>query len=69
VLNPAHGREARAAANDVVEGNPHLFLPDGTDVHNLGIEEHWEGEARRGFPVVDKDDPAIFMDLLERAAS
>ena len=50
-----------------VKGSPHLFLPDGTDAHNPGIEHHWEGEAG-GFPVVDKDDPSVYEDLLARAA-
>lgn len=51
-----------------VEGSPHLFFADGTDVHNPGIERHWEEEHGRGFPVVDKDDPAVYEDLLKRAA-
>jgi hypothetical protein len=33
-------------------------------VHNPGIELHWE-EGR--FPVIDKDDPSIYEELLERA--
>ncbi len=57
-----------AAAGDDVNGSPHVFLPDGTGVHNPGIEMHWEGEHGRGFPVVDKDDPSVYGDLLARAA-
>lgn len=52
-----------------VEGSPHLFFADGYDVHNPGIERHWEGEHGRGFPVVDKDDPSVYEDLVQRAAS
>jgi predicted DsbA family dithiol-disulfide isomerase len=51
-----------------VEGSPHLFFPDGSDVHNPGIEHHWEGEAGEGFPVVDEDRVEIYEDLLRRAA-
>jgi hypothetical protein len=62
--------EDKAASDEAaVEGSPHLFLPDGTDVHNPGIELHWVGEHGAGFPVVDKDDPSIYEELLERAAS
>jgi predicted DsbA family dithiol-disulfide isomerase len=58
--------DQKAAAEDGrVKGSPHLFLPDGSDVHNPGIELHWE-EGR--FPVIDKDDPSIYEELLERAA-
>ncbi len=57
-----------AEASDEVNGSPHLFLPDGTNAHNPGIEMHWEGEHGRGFPVVTKDDPSIYGDLLVQAA-
>ncbi len=57
-----------AEASDSVKGSPHVFLPDGTDVHNPGIEMRWEGEQGKGFPVVTKDDPSIYGDLLVRAA-
>jgi predicted DsbA family dithiol-disulfide isomerase len=56
------------AENDAVKGSPHLFLPDGTDAHNPGIEMHWEGEHGAGFPVITKDDPSVFDELLRRAA-
>jgi hypothetical protein len=45
------------AASNKVQGSPHLFLPDGTNVHNPGIEMHWEGEHGEGFPVVDGGRP------------
>jgi hypothetical protein len=51
-----------------VKGSPHVFLPDGTDAHNPGIQMHWQGEHGRGFPVVDHDDPGAYKELLERAA-
>jgi predicted DsbA family dithiol-disulfide isomerase len=57
------------ASSNKVQGSPHLFLPDGTNVHNPGIEMHWEGEHGKGFPVVTKGKPSIYEDLLRRAAS
>lgn len=66
----AHRREVLAqklAAEDGrVKGSPHVFLADGTGGHNPGIETHLDGDR---FPVIDKDDPSIYMDLLERARS
>ncbi len=59
-----HAEEAR----EVVEGSPHLFLPDGSGVHNPGIQMHWEGSHGQGFPVVDEDEPGIYEELLERAS-
>ncbi len=52
-----------------VEGSPHLYLPDGGDLHNPGIVKHWEGEPGEGFPVVDRDDPTVYTELLRRAAA
>lgn len=70
-----HGRARRRVMDDfeeagggTVQGSPHLFLPDGTDVHNPGIEMHWEGEKGKGFPVVDSDQPDVYADLLRAAA-
>lgn len=57
-----------AEASDEVNGSPHLFLPDGTDSHNPGIEMRWEGRPGQGFPVVVNDDPSVYGDLLVRAA-
>ncbi|HVE98790.1 MAG TPA: DsbA family protein [Mycobacteriales bacterium] len=59
----------REAIDGPVRGSPHLFLPDGTDVHNPGITMHWAGPKRGGFPVVDHDDPTVYDDLLQRAAN
>jgi predicted DsbA family dithiol-disulfide isomerase len=52
-----------------VKGSPHVFAPDGTNFHNPGIDMHWEGEKPGGFPVVDRDDPSVYDDLLQRATS
>ncbi|MFV2115954.1 DsbA family protein [Micromonospora sp. LOL_025] len=54
---------------DDVQGSPHLFFADGHQVHNPGITMHWVGEPGAGFPVVDADDPAVFADLVARAAA
>lgn len=72
-LDAGRGRRAvleqTAAARDgKVQGSPHLFLPDGSDVHNPGVEKHWLGEPGEGFPVVDADDPSVYDDLVRRAA-
>jgi len=61
-------RFEEAERNGQVKGSPHLFLADGTDAHNPGIEMHWEGRPGEGFPVVDRDEPTIYEDLLRRAA-
>lgn len=57
------------ATGDEVRGSPHLFLPDGTDAHNPGIEMEWHGDHGEGFPIVNEDKPDIYLDLVERAAS
>lgn len=51
-----------------VEGSPHVFLANGTNVANPGVELRWEGEHGEGFPVVVADDPSIYERLLEQAA-
>lgn len=56
------------SATEQVQGSPHVFLADGTNVANPGIEMHWEGELGAGFPVVDSDDPSIYERLLKQAA-
>jgi predicted DsbA family dithiol-disulfide isomerase len=57
------------AEAEAVRGSPHLFFPDGSDVHNPGIEMHWEERAgEKLFPIVDRDDPSVYEDLIRRAA-
>lgn len=51
-----------------VQGSPHFFLQDGSDVHNPGVQLHWEGRPGAGFPVIDSDDPAAMDALVRRAA-
>jgi predicted DsbA family dithiol-disulfide isomerase len=56
------------AESDAVKGSPHVFMPDGTEVHNPGVELTWEGKHGEGFPVVKSDDPSIYESLLRNAA-
>jgi predicted DsbA family dithiol-disulfide isomerase len=56
------------AVTDAVQGSPHLFLPDGTDVHNPGIEVRWEGPWASGYPIAASIDPAWPEKLLRAAA-
>lgn len=58
----------KVAEGEDVQGSPHLFLADGSNEANPGIEMHWSGEHGKGFPIVTKDRPQIYDDLLERAA-
>lgn len=58
-----------ARTSDLVKGSPHLFLPDGSDAHNPGVEMHWVGDHGTGFPVVDSDEPDVYKSLLEIAAA
>jgi len=55
------------AVTDAVQGSPHLFLPDGTDVHNPGIDVHWEGPWASGYPIAKSIDPAWPEKLLRAA--
>jgi predicted DsbA family dithiol-disulfide isomerase len=57
----------RSAESSAVQGSPHVFV-SGSDAHNPGIDMHWHKEHGTGFPVVDKDDPSVYEDLLRRAA-
>jgi len=58
------------AKTDLVNGSPHLFLTDGTNVENPGIEADWtEGEDGFWRPTVTHDDPSVYDDLLRRAAA
>lgn len=64
----AISRDHVISETDAVEGSPHLFLADGTNMANPGIEMHWEGEHGKGFPVVDSDDSSVYEQLLLQAA-
>jgi hypothetical protein len=73
-MRAGHGLAAvldQAAAQDKaeVDGSPHLFLPDGTNTHNPGLTVTWTKDKGRGFPVIQRDDPVVYDDLLRRAAT
>ncbi|MBB4933888.1 putative DsbA family dithiol-disulfide isomerase [Lipingzhangella halophila] len=61
--------QARVSATDRVNCSPHLFLPDGSDHANPGIDVGWAGDYGTGWPVVASDDPDVYRDLLRRAVS
>jgi predicted DsbA family dithiol-disulfide isomerase len=61
-------QQCAAGSDDEVAGSPHVFLADGTNVHNPGVTVEWAGEHGVGFPVVTKDDPSVYDDLANRAA-
>lgn len=54
---------------DAVQGSPHFFLPDGSDVHNPGIEFHWDGGEGEGELTVDSDDAGVMARLVRQAHS
>jgi predicted DsbA family dithiol-disulfide isomerase len=58
------------ARTDAVSGSPHLFLADGTNVQNPGIEATWE-QGSDGYwrPTVVADDPAAYERLVTAAAA
>ncbi|HWL64732.1 MAG TPA: DsbA family protein [Actinomycetota bacterium] len=60
--------QQKQAERDEVKGSPHDFLPDGSDVHNPGLELKWHGEHGEGFPVVVSDDPSVYKGIVIRAA-
>ncbi len=71
-LDDGRGRRAvidqwRTVPEADIQGSPHVFLPDGSDVHNPGVTMHWVGSKPGGFPVVDAHDPAVYEDLLTRS--
>lgn len=57
------------AKTDAVSGSPHLFLHDGTNMENPGLEVDWREEQGAWIPTVTRDDPAIYETLVRRAAA
>lgn len=61
---------AEASAGETIKGSPHVFLADGTGVHNPGITLHWEGKpGEGGYPIVDSDDASVIDGLVTKASS
>ncbi|NKY99035.1 DsbA family oxidoreductase [Nocardiopsis alborubida] len=61
--------QAAVSATDRVNCSPHLFLPDGSDHANPGIDVAWSGDYGTGWPVISSDDPKAYEDLVRRAAA
>ena len=57
-----------ARAREVADGSPHVFLRDGSDFANPGMEMAWDGEAGRGFPRIERDDASVYDEIVRRAA-
>ncbi|MCX5402957.1 hypothetical protein OHA37_03535 [Streptomyces sp. NBC_00335] len=77
VLRRAFSGSARAAVTAQYESaregrvncSPYVFLHDGTDLANPGIEAHGvNGHFGQGFPVIDRDRPEVYEELLAHAA-
>jgi predicted DsbA family dithiol-disulfide isomerase len=64
----ALSQQAAISHTERINCSPHLFLPDGTDYPNPGIDVRWEGDYGHGFPVVEGDHPSVYEDILQRAA-
>jgi predicted DsbA family dithiol-disulfide isomerase len=57
------------AKTDAVQGSPHLFLPDGTNAQNPGLEVDWnEGADGVWLPTIVSDAAYVYDDYLRRAA-
>ncbi|WP_411075055.1 DsbA family protein [Streptomyces sp. cmx-4-7] len=61
--------QAALSRTDRVDCSPHLFLSDGSDHANPGIDVRWEGAYGIGWPVIASDDPKVYEDILLRAAA
>jgi predicted DsbA family dithiol-disulfide isomerase len=58
------------AKTDAVQGSPHLFVHDGTNAQNPGLEVDWREEpAGVWVPTITRDDSYAYYDLLRRAAT
>lgn len=73
-LNDGRARKALSeqtalARTDTIVCSPHVFLPDGTNHANPGIDVGWEGAYGIGWPVIKSDDPKVYEQLLKSAAA
>jgi predicted DsbA family dithiol-disulfide isomerase len=58
------------AKTDAVQGSPHLFVQDGTNAQNPGLEVDWREEPDGVWvPTITRDDAYAYYDLLRRAAT
>ncbi|HEY7848313.1 MAG TPA: hypothetical protein VIC83_08990, partial [Candidatus Limnocylindria bacterium] len=57
------------AKTDAVRGSPHLFVADGTNAQNPGLEVSWnEGADGVWQPTIVSDATWVYEDYLRRAA-
>jgi hypothetical protein len=56
------------AKTDAVAGSAHLFTPDGWSGQNPGIEVDWREEAGEWIPTLLRDEPAVYEEIVRRAA-
>jgi predicted DsbA family dithiol-disulfide isomerase len=55
---------------DAVQGSPHLFLADGSDVHHPDADFRWAGgKEGKGFPIVTRDEPQACAEVVRRATA
>ena len=60
--------DMQIAKDGDVKGSPQVFLRDGSDAHNPGIDMHWQKEDEGiGRPVVDRDHPSVYDRLVRQA--
>jgi predicted DsbA family dithiol-disulfide isomerase len=52
-----------------VQGSPHVYLADGTQMHNPGVTLGSTGGGGKGWIVLREDDTSVWEDLLRRAAT
>lgn len=57
------------AKTDAVQGSPHLFVADGTNAQNPGIEASWaQDDEGVWIPTITRDVPGTLEDYVRRAA-
>jgi predicted DsbA family dithiol-disulfide isomerase len=61
--------DAALSATDTIRCSPHIFLPDGSDFANPGMQVGWNGKYGIGFPVLVEDNPDVYETILRSAAS
>jgi len=67
-VRPVLAADARiATGEEAVVCSPHVFVADGTDYPNPGMDVEWLGDWGVGFPRITKDTPAIYDDILKRS--
>jgi hypothetical protein len=55
------------SSGNAVQGSPHLFLPDGRNIHNPGVRFEWTAAHGHGFPVILEYQPSVWADIVAAA--